>query len=78
VPPWGTWSKKSTLRPASIGHASREKAEGSKQRKKRESPVRTTEDAEILLSTVVDKPQGALSLVAPGRRLSSVVVASRG
>jgi hypothetical protein len=78
APPRSSRSKKPTSRPASVGHVPREKGEGSTLRKKRESPVRATEDAEILHPTVADKPQGALSPVPPSRRLSSIVVAPRG
>jgi hypothetical protein len=78
APPRSSRSKKPTSRPASTGHVPREKGEGSTRRKKRESPVRATEDAEIPHPTVADKPQGALSPVQPSRRLSSIVVAPRG
>jgi hypothetical protein len=77
-PPRATRLKKPTSRPASAGRVPREKGEGSTRRKKRESPVHATEDAEIPHPTVADKPQGALSPVPPGRRLSSIVVAPRG
>jgi hypothetical protein len=54
--PRGTRSKKSTPRAASTGHGSREKAEGSKRRKNRVSPVRATEDTEIPHPTAADNP----------------------
>jgi hypothetical protein len=78
APPRSSQSKKPTSRPASAGRVPREKGEGSTRRKKRESPMRATEDAEIPHPTVADKPQGALSPVPPSRRLSSIVVATRG
>jgi hypothetical protein len=78
APPRSARSKKPTSRPASAGRVPREKGEASTRRKKRESPVRATEDAEIPHPTVADKPQGALSPVQPSRRLSSIVVAPRG
>jgi hypothetical protein len=77
-PPRAIRLKKPTSRPASAGRVPREKGEGSTRQKKRESPVHATEDAEIPHPTVADKPQGALSPVPPGRRLSSIVVAPRG
>jgi hypothetical protein len=47
APLHGTWSKEPMSRPASTGCMSREKGEGSTRRKKRVSPVRATEDAQI-------------------------------
>jgi hypothetical protein len=55
APRRATWSKKLTSRPASAGRVSRKKGEGSTQRKKQESLVRATEDAEIPHSTVADR-----------------------
>jgi hypothetical protein len=78
APPRSARSKKPTSCPASAGRVPQEKGEASTQRKKRESPVRATEDAEIPHPTVADKPQGALFPVQPSRRLSSIVVAPRG
>jgi hypothetical protein len=83
---WGLKQKKTkigfpqkpTSRPASAGRVLWEKGEASIRRKKRESPVRATEDAEIPHPTVADKAQGALSPVQPSRHLSSIVVVPRG
>jgi hypothetical protein len=58
TPPWATQSKKPTSRPASAWRVPREKKEGSTRRKKRESPVRTTEDAEIPHPIVLTNRKG--------------------
>jgi hypothetical protein len=73
--PQGTRLKKSMLRSGGAGCGSREKAEDSQRRKVQKSPERATHDTEILHPTVIDKPQGALSLVAPAKTLNSIVVA---
>jgi hypothetical protein len=56
APPRASRSKKPTSRPANAGRVPRKKGEGSLRRKKRESPMRATEDAEIPHPTVADKP----------------------
>jgi hypothetical protein len=56
APPRSSRSKKPMSRSANARRVPREKGEGSTRRKKRESPVRATEDAEIPHPTVTNKP----------------------
>jgi hypothetical protein len=71
----GTQSKKSATQPSKKGRHLREKAEGSQCQKSQKSLGRATEEAEVLVPTVADKPQGALSSPTPDRSVSTPVVA---